>query len=75
MHILLTADPELPVPPITYGGIEQIVADLIVGLREGGDTPMVSLRTPIQQSPQMPSIRGPELPLKTSGTRFAIVGC
>jgi glycosyltransferase involved in cell wall biosynthesis len=38
MQILLTADPELPVPPVTYGGIERIVADLVVGLRERGHT-------------------------------------
>jgi glycosyltransferase involved in cell wall biosynthesis len=29
MRILLTVDPEIPVPPITYGGIERIV-DLLV---------------------------------------------
>ena len=29
MRILLTADPELPVPPIGYGGIERIVASLV----------------------------------------------
>ncbi|MFL5240825.1 MAG: glycosyltransferase [Gemmataceae bacterium] len=33
MRILLTADPELPVPPRTYGGIERIIHDLIRGLR------------------------------------------
>lgn len=38
MRILLTADPELPVPPVTYGGIERVVADLIVGLRDRGHT-------------------------------------
>lgn len=31
MKILLTADPEIPVPPILYGGIERIVDDLIRG--------------------------------------------
>lgn len=36
MRILLTADPELPVPPLTYGGIERIVADLARGLRRRG---------------------------------------
>jgi len=36
MRILLTADPELPVPPVTYGGIERIVAELAVGLRDRG---------------------------------------
>lgn len=32
MRILLTADPELPVPPKFYGGIERIVAALAAGL-------------------------------------------
>jgi glycosyltransferase involved in cell wall biosynthesis len=36
MRILLTADPELPVPPRTYGGIERVVADLATGLRHHG---------------------------------------
>jgi glycosyltransferase involved in cell wall biosynthesis len=36
VRILLTADPELPVPPTTYGGIERIVADLAAGLRDRG---------------------------------------
>jgi glycosyltransferase involved in cell wall biosynthesis len=38
MRILLTADPELPVPPITYGGIERIVAELVSGLQNLGHT-------------------------------------
>lgn len=38
MRILLTADPELPVPPRTYGGIERIVADLATSLRQRGHT-------------------------------------
>ncbi len=36
MRILLTADPELPVPPRTYGGIERIIGDLVAGLRARG---------------------------------------
>src|SRR6266542_6451456 len=36
MRVLVTADPELPVPPRTYGGIERIVADLVAGLRRRG---------------------------------------
>jgi glycosyltransferase involved in cell wall biosynthesis len=36
MRLLLTADPELPVPPALYGGIERVVADLIAGLRARG---------------------------------------
>jgi glycosyltransferase involved in cell wall biosynthesis len=36
MRILLTADPEIPVPPKGYGGIERIVAGLIRYLRGQG---------------------------------------
>lgn len=36
MRIALTADPELPVPPVHYGGIERIVDMLAVGLRARG---------------------------------------
>jgi glycosyltransferase involved in cell wall biosynthesis len=36
MKILLTADPELPVPPKLYGGIERIVDLLVTGLRSRG---------------------------------------
>jgi glycosyltransferase involved in cell wall biosynthesis len=36
MRILLTADPELPVPPKLYGGIERIVDLLITGLQSRG---------------------------------------
>jgi len=38
MRILLTADPELPVPPKLYGGIERIIDVLVRGLRESGHT-------------------------------------
>jgi len=36
MHIAITADPELPVPPRLYGGIERIVAMLIGELSARG---------------------------------------
>jgi hypothetical protein len=36
MRIALTADPELPVPPIHYGGIERIVDMLARGLESRG---------------------------------------
>lgn len=36
MKILLTADPELPVPPTLYGGIERIIDLLVQGLRQRG---------------------------------------
>lgn len=38
MKILLTADPELPVPPSLYGGIERIVDLLITALKQRGHT-------------------------------------
>jgi glycosyltransferase involved in cell wall biosynthesis len=36
LRILLSADPFLPVPPIHYGGVERIVASLLVHLRRLG---------------------------------------
>ena len=36
LRVLLTADPELPVPPKLYGGIERIVDLLITGLQKRG---------------------------------------
>lgn len=36
LHIALTADPEIPVPPMHYGGIERIVDMLAHGLAERG---------------------------------------
>lgn len=38
MKVLLTADPELPVPPKLYGGIERIIDLLITGLQSKGHT-------------------------------------
>jgi glycosyltransferase involved in cell wall biosynthesis len=36
MKILITADPELPVPPKLYGGIERIIDLLVRGLQQQG---------------------------------------
>jgi glycosyltransferase involved in cell wall biosynthesis len=36
MRILLTVDPEIPVPPVTYGGIERIADSLVRALRSRG---------------------------------------
>ena len=36
MRILLTADAELPVPPLHYGGIERVIASLIEEFRRRG---------------------------------------
>lgn len=38
MQILLTVDPEIPVPPPLYGGIERIVDLLVTGLQARGHT-------------------------------------
>lgn len=38
MRILITADPELPVPPTLYGGIERIIDLLVRGLQARGHT-------------------------------------
>ena len=38
MRILITADPELPVPPRLYGGIERIIDVLVRGLQAQGHT-------------------------------------
>ena len=36
MKIILTCDPEIPVPPLLYGGIERIVDGLAKGYSELG---------------------------------------
>ncbi len=36
MRILLTADPFLPVPPLLYGGIERVIAQLLAELLQRG---------------------------------------
>ena len=36
LKVAITADPELPVPPKYYGGIERIIDMLVVGLEERG---------------------------------------
>jgi len=36
MHIAITADPDIPVPPIGYGGIERIIHFLVEGLHAAG---------------------------------------
>jgi glycosyltransferase involved in cell wall biosynthesis len=44
MRILVTADPELPVPPVLYGGIERIIQLLIDGLRSRGHVVALAAR-------------------------------
>jgi glycosyltransferase involved in cell wall biosynthesis len=36
LHVLVTADPGLPVPPRYYGGIERVIALLVEGLQRRG---------------------------------------
>lgn len=36
MRVLLTVDPEIPVPPVSYGGIERVVDWLARGLKKRG---------------------------------------
>jgi glycosyltransferase involved in cell wall biosynthesis len=36
LHIAIIADPEIPVPPILYGGIERIINSLIIELKQKG---------------------------------------
>src|SRR6266568_7395194 len=36
MRIAITADPEVPVPPLFYGGIERVIDLLVRGLKERG---------------------------------------
>ncbi|RYE37233.1 MAG: glycosyltransferase family 4 protein [Sphingobacteriaceae bacterium] len=38
MHIAVIADPEIPVPPLYYGGIERVIDLLIKGLKKSGHT-------------------------------------
>ena len=38
MSVLITADPEIPLPPRTYGGVERIANALVLALRLRGHT-------------------------------------
>ena len=37
MHVVVTVDPEIPVPPVSYGGIERIAEGLCAGLAGRGN--------------------------------------
>src|SRR5438093_801265 len=41
MRIAIIAGPYVPVPPMQYGGIEQVIAYLIKGLSEAGHEPIL----------------------------------
>lgn len=41
MKIAIVAEPYVPIPPQSYGGIEQIVFHLVRGLKEQGHTPIL----------------------------------
>ena len=36
LHIAIIADPEIPIPPVLYGGIERIINSLIIELKQKG---------------------------------------
>jgi len=63
VRILLTADPEIPVPPRGYGGIERIIDSLVHGLRDQGHT--VGLAAHPDSTSPADSILG--WPAKSSG--------
>jgi glycosyltransferase involved in cell wall biosynthesis len=69
MRIALTADPELPVPPILYGGIERIVDmlarklvtrghDVVLFARPGSDCPVPKIGWPgLESSSKLDTVR------------------
>jgi hypothetical protein len=61
LRILLTADPELPVPPLLYGGIERIVDALVTELvKMGHEVALVAhedSRSPAQRLFPWPGLR------------------
>ncbi len=64
LRILMTADPELPVPPPLYGGIERVIALLADGLSaRGHDVTLVAHRDS--------RIAGRLVPYPSAGGRFA----
>ena len=60
MRLLLTADPEIEVPPRLYGGIERIVDVLVRRLRALAATTSGWSRARAQPVRPMRSMRGPE---------------
>ena len=53
MRILLTADPELPVPPALYGGIERIIDLLTLGLQSKGSSVALVAHPDSTSSPEV----------------------
>jgi glycosyltransferase involved in cell wall biosynthesis len=41
MRIAIVAEPYVPIPPLQYGGIEQVIANLIKGLKQAGHEPIL----------------------------------
>ena len=41
MRVAIVAEPYVPVPPHQYGGIENVIANLIKGLQEQGHDPIL----------------------------------
>lgn len=79
MRILLTADPELPVPPKLYGGIERIIDVLITHLQARGHTVGLvahpASTTPVNQFFPWPGARSQSLPdtLRNTATLWSAV--
>jgi glycosyltransferase involved in cell wall biosynthesis len=70
LRILMTADPELPVPPRLYGGIERIVDLLVTGLIDRGhDVTLVAHRDSTTPAALVP------YPVTRSGGAAAIATC
>lgn len=66
MRILLTVDPEIPVPPITYGGIERIADSLVRALMKAGHEVALIAR----EGSTCPASRLFEWPGKSSRSRL-----
>ena len=41
MKVAIVAEPYVRIPPLQYGGIEQVIANLITGLKEAGHEPIL----------------------------------
>jgi len=58
MKIALTADPEIPIPPHLYGGIERIIAMLIDGLQAKGHSVTLFANSDSKAPCQLVTYRG-----------------
>jgi glycosyltransferase involved in cell wall biosynthesis len=76
MRLLLTADPELPVPPGLYGGVQRLVAQWVEELRRRGHQVALAARTgstiPCDQFFPWPGLRS-QHPLDTGRNALALL--